>query len=529
MIIDLAKSNDFVFNDHNSTVIVGGGPVGIYLAYCLSRAGESVVLVEAGGRVSDNSRNEIATNSVGQRFMGYRLGRAFGLGGTSVIWGGQLAEFDAADFSQWPIAYEDVSPWYRNVYKDLSIFPEDINVYRQRMGSETADLEPVERFFTHWLPQQNFARIFKKQLIDSKTPILINGTVNGIEFEGGGAKSVKIRTADGRDVELPGRRFVFCNGTLEIVRFFLSTARTENVPWKHNALIGKFYQDHPCGLVATAELIDEERFRNFFENAFVGGIVKLTSKLRFRADVRKPDDLGISAFFSFRSDIQDQLGNIKWLIRSLRSGAQSSGFASLPKDMLALLRTFGPIALRFMRDRRVMAFFDRSIDFMVQCEQRPIERSQIRLGNDHHPIPGLFAIDIDWQVDGQEVVETVNRFAHAADRYLQERGLARLRIVDRVKSNDAGFLHAMYDFYHQAGGMCMSTSPETGVVDRDCRVWGSSNVYVAGASVFPSSSHANTTFTALALAARLASTLKAQDETIVARTSDHSARIVQVT
>jgi hypothetical protein len=526
MIIDLVASKTFVPDKQNNTVIVGAGPVGIYLAYCLSQAGGSVVVVEAGGRVADTTRNQIATNSTGLDFVGHRLGRAFGLGGTSVVWGGQLAEFDAADFSQWPIAFKDVSSWYGKVYKDLSVHPEGIDVYRNRLGAETADLQPVERFFTHWLPQQNFARIFRKQLVDdARTPILINGTVNGIRFEDGRASAVKVRTADGRDLEIPGRQFVFCNGTLEIVRFFLSTAKTSDVPWKQNSSIGKFYQDHPCGKVATAELIDEQKFRNFFENAFTSGIVKLQSKLRFRPEVREDGDLGISGFFSFRSDIQDQLGNIKWLIRSLRSGAQSSSLASLPKDMLALLRMFGPIALRFIRDRRVMAFFDRSIDFMVQCEQHPIERSQIRLGNEEHPIPGMFSIDIDWQVDGPQIMETLNKFTCDADRYLQARGLARLNIDERVRSSDVSFLKTMYDFYHQAGGMCMSDSPESGVVDTNCRVWGTSNVYVAGASVFPSSSHANTTFTALALAARLASTLRAQDQAIVARSHDDSAKI----
>jgi choline dehydrogenase-like flavoprotein len=103
--------------------------------------------------------------------------------------------------------------------------------------------------------------------------------------------------------------------------------------------------------------------------------------------------------------------------------------------------------------------------------------------------------------------------------------LARLSIDDRVKSNDVGFVKTMYDFYHQAGGMCMSDSPASGVVDTDCRIWGTSNVYVGGASVFPSSSHANTTFTALALAARLASTLQAQDKAIVARSNGDTAKI----
>jgi choline dehydrogenase-like flavoprotein len=55
----------------------------------------------------------------------------------------------------------------------------------------------------------------------------------------------------------------------------------------------------------------------------------------------------------------------------------------------------------------------------------------------------------------------------------------------------------------------MASDPAAGVVDGNCRAWGTRNVYVAGASVFPTSSHANSTLTALALAARLASQVKA--------------------
>jgi choline dehydrogenase-like flavoprotein len=58
--------------------------------------------------------------------------------------------------------------------------------------------------------------------------------------------------------------------------------------------------------------------------------------------------------------------------------------------------------------------------------------------------------------------------------------------------------------------MCMADSPTTGVVGSDCRVWGTANVFIGGAAVFPSSGHANTTLTALALVARLAPMLAAK-------------------
>ena len=50
----------------------------------------------------------------------------------------------------------------------------------------------------------------------------------------------------------------------------------------------------------------------------------------------------------------------------------------------------------------------------------------------------------------------------------------------------------------------MGETKEDGVVDRDCRVFGTENLYVAGSSVFRTGGHANPTFTIVQLALRLA-------------------------
>ena len=49
----------------------------------------------------------------------------------------------------------------------------------------------------------------------------------------------------------------------------------------------------------------------------------------------------------------------------------------------------------------------------------------------------------------------------------------------------------------------MADDPTRGVVDADCRVHGTRNLYVAGSSVFPTSGAANPTLTLVALAWRL--------------------------
>ncbi len=54
----------------------------------------------------------------------------------------------------------------------------------------------------------------------------------------------------------------------------------------------------------------------------------------------------------------------------------------------------------------------------------------------------------------------------------------------------------------------MSADPQFGVVDVDCQVHGVRGLFVAGSSVFATAGHANPTQMIVALAVRLADTLK---------------------
>jgi choline dehydrogenase-like flavoprotein len=53
----------------------------------------------------------------------------------------------------------------------------------------------------------------------------------------------------------------------------------------------------------------------------------------------------------------------------------------------------------------------------------------------------------------------------------------------------------------------MGTDPHSSVVDAQCRVHEVDNLYIAGSAAFPTSSQANPTLTAIALALRLAAHL----------------------
>jgi len=172
------------------------------------------------------------------------------------------------------------------------------------------------------------------------------------------------------------------------------------------------------------------------------------------------------------------------------------------KDVVVVGRSLLPIVSRYVRSRRIFALFDQGLNFNVQAEQIPIASSKIRLMGSDRVVDGLFPVAVDWKCDGGEL-EAIRALAVESDAYLRTHGIAQLAIDPALERRDAGFIDNLADTYHQCGGMRMSGSAANGVVDGDCRVWGTTNVWVAGAAIFPSSSHANCTLTALAIATRL--------------------------
>jgi choline dehydrogenase-like flavoprotein len=509
MLLDASLSDTVPAELSADLVIIGAGTVGLYLASLMAEAKPplNIVVVEAGAKVAGTERNALSSTSVGKRHDGVHIGRAAGLGGTSSLWGGQLAEFDEADLARadagWPISFDQLRQYYRQVYESLDIGkPESVDVYRKLFGDETDAVGDIERFFTYWLREPNFATLYQKIIRSSASVrVIVNLTANGFSFDGENARAVRCLTESGRKVSIQAQRFVFATGTIATSRFFLSTQRENCVPWASNPSIGCYFQDHLGGKVATVEVLDERRFRDYFENGWVNG-VKLQPKLslsRRRGDALRSGACGI---FTFDSSISENLSNLKRMVRGMRSGVSFSSVTSRATDLLIVGRSMVPLVSRYLRNRRIFAVFDQGVSLNVQAEQIPIRRSCIRLTDRERLKDGLCPISVDWQCDGEEI-DAIYSFATHSDVYLQRHGLARLTIEADLLRRDPAFLNTLRDTYHQCGGMRMSVWPVTGAVDPDGRVWGSTNVWVSGPAVFPSSSHANCTLTGLALAARL--------------------------
>jgi choline dehydrogenase-like flavoprotein len=509
VLLDAANVDQVPQTLNAHTTIVGAGAVGLFLGLLLARSAIKVIVLESGSQVAQSERRPAET--VGKNHAGVKLGRAFGLGGTTNLWGGQLAEFEAEDLSlqgrEWPISFQEMSTLYQQVYKFFQLPSLSDEECCRIFGAGLANDEGgVERFFTRWLRQPNFASLFKSEISKSKNlTVIVNASASDIRFDNENAKSVVALTPHGRRVTVESLSFIFACGTIENSRFFLSSRASSNVPWRDNQSIGRFFQDHLGGSVGTVQVDDEAKFRELFENGFSSGY-KLQPKLRFSSQERRRSAIGVAGAFNFESDLTASFHNVKGLVRAARSGVAYSSFSSLPKDFWKIGKALIPIAIRYAKDKRVMALYDRAIRLHIQCEQMPIADSCIQLSRDGKKSDGLFEVDVSWKISGEEMPSIV-RFCSSVDTYLTRNAIGRLIIDNDILEGDTSALDRLEDTYHQCGGTCMGRSARTGVVDGDCKVWNTKNVFIAGASVFPTSSHANCTLTALALAARLASNI----------------------
>ncbi|MFY2628654.1 GMC family oxidoreductase, partial [Achromobacter dolens] len=143
-----------------------------------------------------------------------------------------------------------------------------------------------------------------------------------------------------------------------------------------------------------------------------------------------------------------------------------------------------------------------SLDF--HAEQEPNPDSRVTLGNDVDAL-GMRRLHIDWRYTPRDVATVQTALAALAEA-LAASGVGRF-------DYDPGQVEAEMTRYgayggHHIGTARMGNDPRDSVVNADCRVHETPNLYVAGSAVFPTSGQANPTLTIVALALRLADHLR---------------------
>jgi hypothetical protein len=497
------------------TVIVGSGAAGLYAARELSRRGHDVVVIESGGMGLDSFSPD-SYSSIGLPHDGIRLGRSRSLGGTTNLWGGQLVEFQPVDFngrdwlpdSKWPVTYEEVSSYHRGTYENLGIsggLCDDRRVIERVLGTKPHFEEGIEMFLTRWLKIPSFAVSYAKEIQSSQNlSVLLHHTVTGFVASGGRITALRAIDSTGKTHMIEGDTFILAAGTIEICRLLLHGAATPgwDCPWRANANIGAYFQDHFVGRIASVRPIDTRKFFDTFCN-FVWSGNKFQPKIRLTNDtLERTRILNIQGNFCFESSISENLVYLKQFLKAAIHSRKISGVGGLFGNLRACGKHLVPLMWKYVMENRIFVPSTSKISFGIQGEQSPRRESRITIDSSVTCASGLPKVILDWKA-GDEELASIREFALRCDRALRAARLGQLDIAEDLTNLHPRFFAALRDNYHQTGGARMGESEADGVVDRDLRVFGTHNLYVAGAASFRTTGNANVTFTALAFVTRL--------------------------
>lgn len=523
MIVDLhqAPPPDTV----HDVAIVGGGTVALLLAVLLERQGQRVLVLESGGGSFETQAQELnAASVIGRPHTGVALARGRALGGTSNLWGGQLTLFVPSDFearpgvsdAPWPVNYQDLLPWYETVAQELQlagVLDENSPQAYKLFGGQYPDVPGFTLFLTRWLREPAMARQFGETLRNSpRLTVLLHAHVTGLNLSPEGDRIVSVRVAepDGKLHHLGASRFVLANGTIEIARLLLASAAEQpRAPWAGNPWLGAGFQDHLELRGGRVHLLDKPRFLRNFQNIVLGGH-KYQPKLRLNdSTAADAPPLNVTGYFAFESSISEHLQHLKVMVKSLlRGGLPEQGLGALLRHIRGMGSAWLPMIVQYLRHHRIYNPADRGVWLVMHAEQLPRDDSRITLDPVRKDRFGMPLAALDWRIGGAAETKAMAAFMRQAAQSLQAMGLARVEIDPLLTAEDPAALDNATDTYHQCGGARMGHQPGDGVVDADLRVFGTTNLYVAGAAVFRTSSYANPTFTAMALTARLAHHLR---------------------
>ena len=141
------------------------------------------------------------------------------------------------------------------------------------------------------------------------------------------------------------------------------------------------------------------------------------------------------------------------------------------------------------------------------AEQTPFESSKVGL-SDQRDALGQRKLRVSWRVSPDDC-ERISRSLELVAAEIGRTSAAEFR-HPRGALEEHVLAQASVGSHH-IGTTRMAADPANGVVDRNCRVHGVTNLFVAGPSTFPTASFANPVLTTAALAIRLADELRNSD------------------
>lgn len=529
-------------HDEHQVIVVGAGPAGIVQALELRRCGIPVTMLAGGGDGFDAGFQAMADAEIADPRrhapMGMAVRRA--LGGTSSLWGGRCVAFDEGDFARgWPIGEAEIAPWY-----ERAIFYLDAGAPVFSAPLAAADAECRFDELERWSEGRDLRRIHAAALEgDPDLQIWLGAVATGLDIDpaSGTARGVAVATATGNRAVLGARAIVLACGGLETTRLLLATqAAHPRLFGGAEGPLGRYYMGHLEGRIA--EIVFDrpgaDRDFDFFvdpSGRYVRRRITIPAAVRRQQGLLNlaawpdnpalgdPDHKSAILSLAYLSLAAPGLGRLlaPEAIRRKHLDGGVTGFGRHLGNIVAGAPEAVREAARYLFRRytarpRLPGFFianpGRRYALFYHAEQAPSRDSTVRLTGVRDAL-GMPRLRIDLRY-GEVDARSVAAGHEIIDRGLRRSGLGRLEYTVPEADRLARIMDQATDGYHQIGTARMAQDPRAGVVDRDCRVHGSPNLFIAGSAVFPSSGQANPTLLLAALSARLAAHLASEFQSL---------------
>ena len=504
--------------------VVGTGPAGVTLALELARKGRSVVLLEGGGEAYEESSQALYEGAViGHDHIDVAASRLRQFGGTSGHWTGLCAPLDALDFEPradiphhgWPITRADLDPFYARAhpYLDLGPYRYDWDEWKAIVPFPALPLDPTKVMTDVYQqsPPTRFAEKFMETVrAEPKIACWTHANLVDVTLADDGSDvvaSLSVRTLDGRATTVKARTYVIACGGIENARILLNARkqRPAGLGNEHD-LVGRFYTDHMT--IETSMLVfREEVDTRLYPTSLKYDGAEILMGLKVHPDVVKAKNLNNNSAFLVAdygdAVYSDDFRNYGWvafstMLKTFSRGHLPDRFAERTCDVVD---DFGSVATGVYRHalRRVLPEKPaQAFRLRQDAEQAPNPDSRVTLIGDTDPF-GLQRIALDWRVTNEDLLR-LRRTHQFIGEQVGAAGLGRLQLG----VSDPPDPSIAYSGYHHMGTTRMHADPRQGVVDADCRVHSTKNLYMAGSSVFTTGGCANPTLTITALAIRLA-------------------------
>ena len=467
--------------------VVGAGAAGITLARRLAASGLEVLLLESGGLRLEPDIQALYHGATGAvRYLPLEAVRLRYLGGTTNHWTGQSVPLDATDFqtrswvpdSGWPIAYDEYLHHLDEARSVCEVpagtfdYAEAVKNYGIAPFPRIRGLQPVLLRFS---PAPRFGERDRPDLQgNSNIRCCLHASCLGLSMDVNGQRVAwaTVGSLEGRRIRVFADCFVLAAGSIENSRLLLLSRRPSGVALGNEYdMVGRFFMEHPY-----AELYHTTLSQAAAASYFAVAGLKLDGS-RARRDAR----------FQHSVQAQEGLLNHTFYFRVLPDGPPDESFGE------HLTRLWDKVNAKTLGAERRGSY-----SLRIRLEHAPHADSRITLLDARDALGSQMAkVDLRF---GEIETRTIRYVQDRVARAIGQAGFGRTKLdpagVERWVER-AGWQ------YHHVGGARMNHSSRRGVVDANCRVHGTGNLYVAGSAVFPTSGHANPTMNLLSLTLRL--------------------------